>query len=219
MIKFTTFIDRDALEAIKNYLVWEEKHHGTHDPEGPLFTTIKGRPIYLRWISNAFSRMANYSRMQRQLTTHVLKIRAHKVRHLLKSTLMANGCSAWAADHFLGHAPKDVYEGPAELFPKALRNEYAKASHMINILSKAASKIDDTVDPDAVEKALKASEAKVEGLINEVNELKAVISKKGATNTGTESRFNMLVQAIIDASEEPGVDFKKSLKEKLDDLF
>ncbi len=40
-VKYTTFIDRDALSALKDYLVWKEGLHGPHDPEGPLFTTIR----------------------------------------------------------------------------------------------------------------------------------------------------------------------------------
>ena len=53
-VKFTTFIERDALDAIKKYLAWKEEHHGPHDPDGAMFVTTRGKPIYGEWISTAF---------------------------------------------------------------------------------------------------------------------------------------------------------------------
>ena len=218
-VRFTTFIDRDALSAIKDYLAWREKTHGPHDPKGAMFITTRDKPIDGKWVSEAFRRLANYSGTQRRLAPHVLKIRAHKVRHLLKSTLTACGCAAWAADHVLGHAPKDPYEGTPGLFPKELRREYAKASHMINMLSKAVSNIDDTKPPDATEKALEASEARNEELMRKLNETHGLLAKNNARKAGVESRLDMVVKAIIDASVDPGGDFRQNLKDRLDGLL
>ena len=218
-VKFTTFIERDALDAIKKYLAWKEERHGPHDPDGAMFITTKGMPIYGEWISTAFKRLAISSGLQRRLSPHVLKIQVHKTRRLLKSTLMACGCAAWTADHVIGYAPKDSYERTPGRFPKKLRQEYAKASHMINILSKAASKIDDTSSPDAIEKALEASEAKNGELMRKLNEAHGLLVKNDARKADADSRLEMVVKAIIGASGDPGVDFRQNLKARLDGLY
>ena len=218
-VKFTTFIERDALDAIKKYLAWKEEHHGPHDPKCAMFITARGKPIYGEWISTAFRRMAASSGTQRRLAPRVLKIRVHKTRRLLKSTLMACGCAAWAADHVLGHAPKDAYEGISDLFPKELRREYAKASHVINILSKAASRIDDTNFPDAIKKALEASEARNGEPMRKLNEAHGLLVKNDARKADADSRLEMVIKAILDASGDPGVDFRQNLKARLDGLL
>ena len=133
--------------------------HGPRDPAGPMFLTTRNEPIRGEWISNAFGRLADSSRAQRRLESGVLKLHSHNTRRLLKSLLMECGCAEWAADHVLGHKAKDPYTGPAELFPKTLREEYAKASHKINVLSKAASSVDCEDPTGAAEKALKESKA------------------------------------------------------------
>ncbi len=217
-IEFTTFIDRDALAALKYYLAWREERHGPHDPKEPIFVTTKNRPIHPEGVSDAFGRMAASSGTQKRLARGILKLKSHGVRRLLKSLLMACGCAAWAADHVIGHAPKDAYEGPADLFPKDLRREYAKASHRINVLSKAVSNIDDPEPADAAEKALKASEARVEELEKRVNELTEANAKKDARSADAESKLDMVVRAIIDASSEHDGDFRQNLKDRLGGL-
>ncbi len=62
-------------------------------------------------------------------------MRSHETRDLLKSTLLVAGCAPYAADHILGHAPRDSYEMQAVLYLEALRREYAKASGMIRIFA------------------------------------------------------------------------------------
>ena len=217
-IKYTTFVDCDALDAIKAYLSWREERHGPRDPAGPIFITTRNEPIRGEWVSNAFGRLANSSRAQRRLGNGVLKLRPHKTRRLLKSLLMECGCAEWAADHVLGHKAKDPYTGPAELFPRRLREEYAKASHKINVLSRAASSIDGEDPAEAAEKALKESKAKVEVLEKRVNELEAEIDKKDARSAGAESRFDAAVKAIIDALDDPGGDLRKSIRDRLGGL-
>ena len=218
-VRFTTFIDRDALSAIRDYLAWRERTHGPHDPKGAMFITTRDRPIDGEWVSEAFGRLAEYSGTQRRLAPRVLKIRSHNVRRLLKSTLTACGCAAWAADHVLGHAPKDPYEGTPGLFPKELRREYAKASHVINMFSKAVSKINDTDPSDAIEKALEASEARNEELMRKLNEAHGLLAKKDARRTNQETKIEMVIKAILDASGDPDGDFRQNLKARLDGLL
>ena len=217
-IKYTTFIDRDALDAIKAYLSWREERHGPRDPARPIFLTTRNEPIHGEWISDAFRRLSRSSRAQKRLENGVLKLRPHKTRRLLKSLLLECECAEWAADHVLGHKAKDPYTGPAELFPKRLREEYAKASHKINVLSKAASIVDGEDPAEAAEKALKESKAQVEVLAKRVNELEAEITKKDARSAGAESRFDAAVKAIIDALDDPGGDLRKNIRDRLGKL-
>ena len=58
-IKYTTFIDCDALDAIKTYLSWREERHGQRDPAGPVFLTTRNESIRREWISDAFGRLAS----------------------------------------------------------------------------------------------------------------------------------------------------------------
>ena len=46
-------------------------------------------PIYSAWLSRHFSEVAVRAGMQKKISYNTYKIRAHKVRHLLKSTLTA----------------------------------------------------------------------------------------------------------------------------------
>ena len=87
------------------------------------------------WISNKFSKAAIYAGMQKRTSHRAYRIHSHEVRDLLKSTLLVSGCAQHAADHVLGHAPRDSYEKQAVLCPEALRAEYSKASGRLNIFS------------------------------------------------------------------------------------
>ena len=49
--------------------------------------------------------------------------------------MLVSGCAQYAADHVLGHAPRDSYEKQAALYPEQLRAEYSKASGRLNIFS------------------------------------------------------------------------------------
>ena len=133
---YTTFIDRDAVAHLQDYLRRREFREGRkHDPAGPLFVTRRGTPVGPNWISSRFSKVAINAGIQKRVSNRVYKIHSHEVRDLLKSTLMVSGCAQYAADHVLGHAPRDSYEKQATLYPEALRSEYAKASGRLNIFS------------------------------------------------------------------------------------
>ena len=87
------------------------------------------------WISSRFFKAAIDAGIQKRTSHRVYRIHSHEARDLLKSTLLVSGCAQHAADHVLGHAPRDSYEKQAVLYPKALRSEYAKASGRLNIFS------------------------------------------------------------------------------------
>ena len=133
---YTTFIDRDAVAQLQDYLRWREFRDGRkHDPSGPLFVTRRGAPVGPNWISNRFSKAAIDAGIQKRVSHRVYKIHSHEVRDLLKSTLIVSGCAQYVADHVLGHAPRDSYEKQASLYPETLRSEYAKASGRLNIFT------------------------------------------------------------------------------------
>ena len=135
-MEYTTFVDRDAVSHLQDYLRWREFREGKkYDPSGPLFVTRRGTPVGPNWISSRFSKAAIDAGIQKRTSHRVFKIHSHEVRDLLKSTLLVSGCAQYAADHVLGHAPRDSYEKQAALYPEKLRAEYAKASGRLNIFS------------------------------------------------------------------------------------
>ena len=135
-MEYTTFVDRDAVSHLQDYLRWREFREGQrYDPSGPLFVTRRGAPVGPNWISYKFSKAAIDAGIQKRTSHRVYKIHSHEVRDLLKSTLLVSGCAQYAADHVLGHAPRDSYEKQATLYPEKLRSEYAKASGRLNIFS------------------------------------------------------------------------------------
>ncbi len=97
--------------------------------------TRRGVPVGPNWISNKFFKAAIDAGIQKRTSHRVYKIHSHEVRDLLKSTLMVSGCAQYAADHVLGHAPRDSYEKQAVLYPEVLRAEYSKASGRLNIFT------------------------------------------------------------------------------------
>ena len=133
---YTTFIDRDAVTHLRDCLAWKEGAYGkSHGADEPLFVTQRGTPITPIWVSSKFSMAAVNAGIQKKIAPRTYMMRSHEVRDLLKSTLLASGCAPYAADHVLGHTPRDSYEKQAVLYPETLRAEYAKASWRINVFS------------------------------------------------------------------------------------
>ena len=137
---YTTFIDCDAVTHLQDYLGWREFQEGRkYDGTGPLFVTRRGAPVGPDWISNRFTKAAIEAGIQKRTSRRVFKIHSHEVRDLLKSTLLVSGCAQYAADHVLGHAPRDSYEKQATLYPEQLRAEYSKASGRLNMFTGIAN--------------------------------------------------------------------------------
>ena len=124
--------------------------YGKQDPSKPLFMTKQKTPISSLWLSRSFSKVAVQAGVQKKISRRTYKITAHEVRDLLKSTLLMCGCKQYAAEHVLGHAPKDSYEKQAILYPEQLRAEYAKASSYINIFSKVENALSNRDDPESL---------------------------------------------------------------------
>ena len=137
--------------------------YGKQNPSKPLFMTKRNTPIHPIWLSTCFSQVAVRAGIQEKISHKMYKIRAHNVRHLLKSTLTTYGCAPYAADHVLGHAPRDPYEKQAILYPENLRAEYAKASSYINIFSKIENNLNNRDDPESLHARIKELEAQAAG--------------------------------------------------------
>lgn len=137
--KHTGFLDRDAIHAIQRYL--DYRFLKTQEPMSEnqaLFLTEKGKPITKEWINISLRKLAKNASLDKTIpgylqTKHMIV--SHEFRDLLKSTLIDCGARPDAADHFIGHAPKDSYEKQTILYPETLRHEYAKASKRLNIFS------------------------------------------------------------------------------------
>ena len=165
-VSYTTFLEHDAITQLQRYLTWKEAKYGKQDQSKPLFMTKQNTPISSIWLSSNFSQVAVRAGMQEKISHKVYKIQAHKVRHLLKSTLTTYGCAPYAADHVLGHAPRDAYEKQAILYPKNLRAEYAKASSHLNIFSKVESNLNTADDPASLHARIKELETQAAGTSN-----------------------------------------------------
>ena len=163
-VQYTTFLDRDAIAQLQEYLTWKGARHGSQDASKPLFMTKQNTPIHSLWLSRGFSEVAVRAGIQKKVSHRVYKIRAHEVRDLLKSTLLASGCKQYAADHVLGHAPRDSYEKQATLYPEELRAEYAKASSRINIFLKIEHSLNSPEDPESQNTRIRELEAEVRTL-------------------------------------------------------
>ena len=134
-VRHTTFIDRDAVSCLRDYLRQKEFRDGRHERGRPLFINKRGRPVDPIWVSRMFSKAAGRAGIQARISRGALRVGSHEARDLLKSTLMVAGCAPYAADHVLGHAPRDSYEKQAVLYPEAIRREYTKASGALNLMS------------------------------------------------------------------------------------
>ena len=121
-VRHATFLDRDAVSCLRDYLRQKEFRGGRHERGRPLFVNGRGRPVDPTWVSRMFSRAAGRAGIQARISRGALRVGSHEARGLLKSTLVVAGCAPYAADHVLGHYPRDRYEKQAVLYPAAGRS-------------------------------------------------------------------------------------------------
>ena len=125
--------------------------------------TKQNAPIHSTWLSKSFSEIDIRARIQKKVSHRIYKIRAHSVRHLLKSTPNTYGCAPYAVDRVLGRVPRDTYEKQAILYPEKLREEYAKASPHTDIFSKVKSMLNAAKDPESQDARIKELETQAAG--------------------------------------------------------
>ena len=186
-----TCIDRDATNALRSYLTYKARKYGRHDPGKPIFVTRKGAPITPKYVSKKFSAAATRAGVQKKIAPYEMVAGSHKVRALNRSTLMACGCSERVADSIIGHKSADPYNKIRKLYPETIRNEYAKASQMINIISRMEAQLD---GPDSLD-SMRSAMAK------QSDELAAVRGRleKAARENEANERLNSSLSAKMDA--------------------
>ena len=140
----------------------------------PLYITIHNRPIKDHWVDHRFARLAVRAGLVRKSPTggDSPSRRSHQLRKLIKSTLIDAGCRMDVADHVIGHAPKDVYEVQASLYPDSLRREYAKGASRINVFTRIMSAIDGRYggadSPGALQARIDELSARIDGMADEL---------------------------------------------------
>ncbi len=130
----TGFLDVDAVVAITEYL---KTRQDKPKIDNALFVDTEGNPITVNWIYKRFRKLAARSKLQNHVPNLQTKnqYRLHRMRDLLKSTLIDSGCRPDVADHIIGHSPKDSYEKQFVLYPESSIHEFSKASERINLLT------------------------------------------------------------------------------------
>ena len=211
-VPYTTFLDRDAVTQLKEYLTWKEARHGRQDASKPLFLTKQNAKIHSAWVSLGFSEVAVRAGIQEKVSHRVFKMRAHAVRHLLKSTLKTSGCAQYAAEHVLGHAPRDPYEKQAILYPEMIRAEYAKASSRINIFSKVENILNSPDDPARQNARILELEAQV----RELTQAKAGGGLDGGERNDVISAMNEKIKLLMRLVDLLPDDVKEKMSGELD---
>ena len=213
-VQYTTFLDHDAIVQLQEYLTWKEAKYGRQDISKPLFMTKHNTPIHSAWLSTHFSKMAINAGIQKKISRRVYRIRAHEVRDLLKSTLITCGCAQYAADHVLGHAPRDSYEKQATLYPEDLRAEYAKASSRINIFSKIENNLNGQNDPESQNVRIRELESQVKALTR-TNSEDGILEGK---HKDIITKLNNEVRHLLDMFDSLPDDIKAKMAGRLKDL-
>ncbi len=136
---YNSMYDVDAISALQKYLDFREKKTGTKmKSDEPMLLNEKLQSITDRWVSDLIPKLAERAGNQRVfkiLSGYIKEKKSHELRDLLKSTLLVCETMPYAADHVIGHKPRDSYEKQAILYPEKIRSEYMKASNTINIFS------------------------------------------------------------------------------------
>ena len=132
-------LDMDSIKAMQKALEWRYKKTGTQMKIGQaIFLNTKLKPITDRWISDLIPKLASRSGNQKTHDTKLNKKNektSHELRDLLKSTLNSCNVSAYASNHLIGHTPRDSYEKESILYPEKIREEFIKASKMLNLFT------------------------------------------------------------------------------------
>ena len=132
-------LDMDAIKSMQKALEWRYKKTGEQMKVGQaIFLNTKLKPITDRWISDLIPKLAVRSGIQKTYDTKINKKNektSHELRDLLKSTLRSCGVSAYASNHLIGHTPRDSYEKESILYPEKIREEFIKASKMLNLFT------------------------------------------------------------------------------------
>lgn len=170
------FLDRDAMDSLVKYLEYRKKQTGKEmSQDQGIFLTEKKRPITKEWVMATMKKLRKNAGLDQKLSGYKItkyRINSHEFRDLLKSVLMDCNVRPDVCEHLIGHKPKDSYEKQAELFPKSLRTEYAKASRRLNIFSNFSSMAKGVDNMEEVNDKLNEMEQKLAKVVKRVSRTK-----------------------------------------------
>ena len=144
----------------------------------------------------------------------MFKARAHEVRDLLKSMLLIAKCAPWAADHVIGHPPRDSYEKQQLLYPDDLRAEYAKASERINMFSRISNHLKNSDTQESVQHRMSDLERTIETATEEIAQLTESDKQNKKMMKLMEENNKQLAGIIKDFMAGKKGEKKKNKKEK-----
>lgn len=134
----TSYLDIDAIDAIREYLRFRRKQTLRDMKNGEaLFLNQQRKPIRGEWIRSSLKKLRKNAGLDKKLSGYKqtrYKIDSHELRDLLKSTLIECHVRIDLADYLIAHKPES-YEKQADIFHQTVRKEYMKASKMLNIFS------------------------------------------------------------------------------------
>ena len=67
-VRYTAFLERDAITQLQEYLTWKETKYGKQDISKPLFMTTKNMPMSSTWLSRCFSQAAVRAGIQKKVS-------------------------------------------------------------------------------------------------------------------------------------------------------
>jgi len=202
--RYYSFIDRDAVEALKDWLNVRQSLTGKKltirlnqkpnelPKSDAIFIVKNGQPLRAYLVSKIFrdvgveagiiirpnEKAERFKGASRRYAFH-----SHEVRDLLKSLARVCGVDTPVADFFLGHSiDKFGYDKSPWNFPDHLREQYMKMSHFINVLTQPSfQQGSDSEDVNRKLAELEEGEVELkEGLAkmqNQIGELKGLVRK------------------------------------------
>ncbi len=137
------FLDIDAIVSLQEYLKYRQSQQDIFKPS-PIFVNRKNNPITDSWVRSSFRSMAKKSIIVKyDDTVKKLKVNSNTLRILLKSTLRACKVDHMVSDESIGHKTPDRFQKHCKEDIKKMREEYSKASPVLNIFSRLDNVIND----------------------------------------------------------------------------
>jgi len=221
--QYFTFIGRDAIDALKDYLNWRRDETGREIKDGePLFISQKRNPANRQVIE----RQIRVLKRQTGLTNR--EFTPHTFRDIFKTECSHRGVKDIISEFFIGHTLDALgYNQLDKLYPKDFETEYAKVEPALNIISFKQAISEDELrkiqildqiklwKPEKYEEALKIFRAPldIDEAINEAKRLLAPEERKKRTqhNGGRAFESRIIGEDELTAYLDEGWDLVKEL--------
>jgi len=221
--QYFTFIGRDAIDALKDYLNWRRGKMGREIKDGePLFISQEGNPVDRQVIE----RQIRVLKRQTGLTNR--EFTPHTFRDIFKTECSHRGVKDIISEFFIGHTLDALgYNQLDKLYPKDFETEYAKVEPALNIISFKEAISEDELrkiqildqiklwKPEKYEEALKifTKVLDLDEAIKEANKLLAPEERKKRTqhNGGKAFESRIITEEELTAYLDEGWDLVKEL--------